>query len=251
MSLDPGQAEAGRSLGLNYIDTMRLIVIPQAFKAILPSLGNEFIVLLKDTSLITVIGGKELVNAAQGIYNRTYEQMFPLVGTALIYLLLVMLFSLTLGWLPSQGMGDGFIPLLKSLVLPSFTLGINSCAMVARMTRSSMLEVIRQDYIYTARAKGVDEKKITTRHMLRNALIPVVTSVGPLIAGILTGSDAKGTFNPTSSIKRSEVAAILNRMFDETMRQMMKRMKSAGKKGGRGMGLPGLGFGGKGGRFGF
>ena len=58
MALDPGQAEAGRSLGLNYVDTMRFIVIPQAFKAILPSLGNEFIVLLKDTSLINVIGGK-------------------------------------------------------------------------------------------------------------------------------------------------------------------------------------------------
>lgn len=93
MSLDPGQAEAGRSLGLNYVDTMRLIVIPQAFKAILPSLSNEFIILLKDTSLITVIGGKELLHAAQGIYGRTYEQMYPLLGTALIYLVLVMIFS--------------------------------------------------------------------------------------------------------------------------------------------------------------
>ena len=93
MSLDPGQAEAGRSLGLNYIDTMRFIVIPQAFKAILPSLGNEFIILLKDTSLITVIGGKELVYAAQGIYGRTYEQMFPLIGIAVMYLALVMVFS--------------------------------------------------------------------------------------------------------------------------------------------------------------
>ena len=93
MALDPGQAEAGRSLGLNYIDTMRFIVIPQAFKAILPSLGNEFIILLKDTSLITVIGGKELVYAAQAIYGRTYEQMFPLVGIACVYLVLVIIFS--------------------------------------------------------------------------------------------------------------------------------------------------------------
>ena len=93
MSLDPGQAEAGRSLGLNYIDTMRFIVIPQAFKAILPSLGNEFIILLKDTSLITVIGGKELVYAAQAVYGRTYEQMFPLVGIALVYLVMVIIFS--------------------------------------------------------------------------------------------------------------------------------------------------------------
>lgn len=93
MSLDPGQAEAGRSLGLGYFDTMVFIVIPQAFKAILPALGNEFIILLKDTSLITTIGGKELLYAAQGIYGRTYEAMFPLVGTACIYLALVMVLS--------------------------------------------------------------------------------------------------------------------------------------------------------------
>ena len=93
MALDPGQAEAGRSLGLNYMDTMRFIVIPQAFKAILPALGNEFIILLKDTSLINIIGGKELVYAAQGVYSRTYEQMYPLIGIALIYLALVLVFS--------------------------------------------------------------------------------------------------------------------------------------------------------------
>ena len=97
MSLAPGQAEAGRSLCLGYIDTMRFIVIPQAFKAILPSLGNEFIILLKDTSLITVIGGKELVYAAQAIYGRTYEQMYPLIGIACIYLALVMVFTWLLG----------------------------------------------------------------------------------------------------------------------------------------------------------
>lgn len=93
MSLDPGQAEAGRSLGLGYMDTMIFIVIPQAFKAILPALGNEFIILLKDTSMITVIGGKELLYAAQGIYGRTYEAMFPLIGIACMYLFLVMILS--------------------------------------------------------------------------------------------------------------------------------------------------------------
>ncbi len=97
MSLDPGQAEAGRSLGLGYIDTMRFIVIPQAFKAILPSLGNEFITLLKDTALIYTIGGEELLYAAKAISTRTYEQMFPLVGSALIYLVLVLIFT----WLQS------------------------------------------------------------------------------------------------------------------------------------------------------
>ena len=93
MNLDRGQSEAGRSLGLSYIDTMRYIVIPQAFRAILPALGNEFIILLKDTSLITVIGGKELVHAAQGIVDRTYEAMYPFFGAAAIYLVMVMIFS--------------------------------------------------------------------------------------------------------------------------------------------------------------
>ena len=97
MAVDPGQMEAGRSLGLNYMTTMVVIIIPQAIRAVLPALGNEFIMLLKDTSLITVIGGKEMVYAAQAIYGRTYEQMFPLIGIACIYLVLVMVFS----WLQS------------------------------------------------------------------------------------------------------------------------------------------------------
>ena len=97
MAVDGGQMEAGRSLGLNYLDTMRFIVIPQAVKAILPALGNEFIILLKDTSLITVIGGKELLYAAQGIMGRTYEPIFPLLGTACIYLVLVLIFTWLLG----------------------------------------------------------------------------------------------------------------------------------------------------------
>ena len=93
MAVDPGQMEAGRSLGLNYMTTMFEIIIPQAIRSILPSLGNEFIMLLKDSSLITVIGGKELLYAAQGVMNRTYEPMFPLLGVAATYLVLVMLFS--------------------------------------------------------------------------------------------------------------------------------------------------------------
>ena len=97
MSVDAGQSEAGRSLGLNYFDTMRFIVIPQAIKAILPALGNEFIVLLKDTSLISVIGGKELLYAARGVVSRTYEAMLPFLGTAAIYLVLVMIFTWLLG----------------------------------------------------------------------------------------------------------------------------------------------------------
>ena len=97
MAVDPGQMEAGRSLGLKYTDTMRFIIVPQAVKAILPALGNEFIVLLKDTSLISVIGGKELLYAARGIVSRTYEAMFPFIGSAVVYLILVLAFTWLLG----------------------------------------------------------------------------------------------------------------------------------------------------------
>ena len=93
MAVDGGQMEAGRSLGLNYFDTMRFIVIPQAIKAILPALGNEFITLLKDTSLINVIGGKEIVYFAQAIITNTYEPMYPYLITAVMYLILVLLFT--------------------------------------------------------------------------------------------------------------------------------------------------------------
>ena len=98
MSLDPGQNEAGRSLGLGYFDTMRFIVIPQAFKAVLPAIGNEIITLLKDTSLISVIGGKEIVYFAQAIITRTYETMYPYLITAVMYLIMVLIFT----WLQSK-----------------------------------------------------------------------------------------------------------------------------------------------------
>ncbi len=103
-------------------------------------------------------------------------------------LLVVMLFALKLGWLPSQGMGEGFVPLLQSLVLPALTLGTGSAGTIARMTRSSMLEVIRQDYISTARSKGVDERAVTYQHMLRNALIPIITAVGLQFGTLLGGA---------------------------------------------------------------
>ncbi len=93
MSVDSGQVEASRSLGMTYGTTMFHIVIPQAFKSILPSLGNEFITLFKDTALISVVGGKELVYAARSIGAKTYNYMFPYVGIAIVYLIMVIIFS--------------------------------------------------------------------------------------------------------------------------------------------------------------
>lgn len=98
-------------------------------------------------------------------------------------LMLILTFSVGLGWLPSGGF-DGW----KSVILPAITLGSGSAAIITRMTRSSMLEVIRQDYIRTARAKGVAEKIVVNKHALKNALIPVITVIGLQFGGLLGGA---------------------------------------------------------------
>ena len=96
MSIDPGQMEAGRSLGFNYIQTMWHIIIPQAFKNVLPALGNEFIVLLKETSVAGYIALEDLTKGADIIRSQTYSPFIPLLSVAAIYLGIVMLLSFLL-----------------------------------------------------------------------------------------------------------------------------------------------------------
>lgn len=93
MSVDRGQMEAGRSLGLSYFTTMRYVVIPQALKNILPALGNELIALLKETSIVTVVGLRDLTKAAQLVTGKIFGGFMPLFGVALVYLGLVLLLS--------------------------------------------------------------------------------------------------------------------------------------------------------------
>ena len=96
MSIDPGQMEAGRSLGFNYIQTMWHIIIPQAFKNVLPALGNEFIVLLKETSVAGYIALEDLTKGGDIIRSQTYSPFMPLLTVAAIYLAIVMLLSFLL-----------------------------------------------------------------------------------------------------------------------------------------------------------
>lgn len=95
MSIDKGQMEAGRSLGFNYLQTMRYIIIPQAFKNVLPALANEFIALLKETSVSGYVAIQDLTRAGNIIRSKTYSAYMPLIGVALIYLAMVM--ALTAG----------------------------------------------------------------------------------------------------------------------------------------------------------
>ncbi len=93
MSIDEGQFEAGRSLGFNYVQTMRYIILPQAFKNVLPALGNEFIVLLKETSVSGYIAMEDLTKGGDIIRSRTYDAFMPLIVVAIIYLVMVLIFS--------------------------------------------------------------------------------------------------------------------------------------------------------------
>ncbi len=97
--------------------------------------------------------------------------------------MLVILFALRLGWLPPSGIGE-----VQHYILPIFACALGGMATTARLTRSSMLEVIRSDYIVTARAKGLSERKVIYRHALRNALIPVITSAGHMFGIMLGGA---------------------------------------------------------------
>ena len=99
MSIDNGQFEAGRSLGFNYRQTMFYIVMPQAFKNVLPALGNEFISLLKETSVSGYIALQDLTKGGDIIRSRTYDAFMPLIAVALIYLVMVLVFSRLVGLL--------------------------------------------------------------------------------------------------------------------------------------------------------
>ena len=96
LAVDKGQTEAGRSLGLRQFQTMRYIVIPQAFKNVLPPLGNEFIVLLKETAILGYVALDDLTRVANQITSRTYEAFMPLIGAALIYFVIIKILTILL-----------------------------------------------------------------------------------------------------------------------------------------------------------
>jgi ABC-type dipeptide/oligopeptide/nickel transport system permease component len=123
-------------------------------------------------------------------------------------LLLIFVFSLHLGWLPATGGGD-----LLHLVMPSVALGMIAAAIIARLTRSSMLEVLGQDYVRTARAKGLGGWSVIGRHALRNALIPVVTVFGLQFGNLLAGAVIVETVFSRPGLGRLIVGGILAKDF--------------------------------------
>jgi ABC-type dipeptide/oligopeptide/nickel transport system permease component len=123
-------------------------------------------------------------------------------------LMLILIFSVRLGWLPSFGEGG-----LEHIVLPALTLGAGAAALIARVTRSSLLEVLGADYLKTARAKGLTEHLVVTRHALKNALIPVLTLLGLELGGLLTGAIVTETVFAYPGIGLLLINSIGNRDF--------------------------------------
>ncbi|MBR2925084.1 MAG: ABC transporter permease [Clostridia bacterium] len=124
---------------------------------------------------------------------------------------LLIIFSTKLGWLPANGASQG------GLILPIITLGLYPMAYITRLTRSSMLDVLGQDYIRTARAKGVSGGKIIFGHALKNSLIPVITYFGPMLAFIVTGSMVVEQIFAVPGIGRQFVSSITNRDYTMIM----------------------------------
>ncbi|MBE5794851.1 MAG: ABC transporter permease [Clostridiales bacterium] len=124
---------------------------------------------------------------------------------------LLIIFSTKLGWLPANGASQG------GLILPVITLGLYPMAYITRLTRSSMLDVLGQDYIRTARAKGVSGAKIIFGHALKNSLIPVITYFGPMLAFIVTGSMVVEQIFAVPGIGRQFVSSITNRDYTMIM----------------------------------
>jgi peptide/nickel transport system permease protein len=131
-------------------------------------------------------------------------------------ILFIMIFSVRLGWLPTGGytdINDDLADHIKRMIMPSFALGFASAGLLARLVRSSMLETLREDYVRTARAKGLSARAVVVRHALRNALIPAVTVVGLLIGTLLGGAVVTETVFTIPGMGRLVVQSVLRRDY--------------------------------------
>jgi peptide/nickel transport system permease protein len=140
---------------------------------------------------------------------------FSVPSFVLAYIV-ILCFSVWLGWLPVQGyasLSEGFTPFIEHLILPSIALGLIYGALIARITRAAMLEVLSQDYIRTAQAKGLTEGKVLLGHALRNAAIPIVTVIGIGIALLIGGVIVTETVFAIPGVGRLTVDAILRRDY--------------------------------------
>jgi peptide/nickel transport system permease protein len=183
------------------------------------------VVLAASALLLSTLGGIALGVLSAARRNSLIDRLSALAslfGASMpsfwLGIVLMVIFALWLGWLPASGMfapygGGGAGDLLSHLVLPTITLAAASLTIIARLTRSTMLEVLGQDYVRTARAKGVRESFVVVRHALRNALIPTVTVVGVQAGYLLGGAVLTETVFAWPGVGTLMVQGILARDF--------------------------------------
>ena len=159
-------------------------------------------------SILIAIPLGVLAAVKQGTLFDNASMVVSLIGISMpafwLALMLMLKFSLQLKWFPVQGANDGW----RSYVLPAIAIGFMNMAAIARTTRSSMLETIRQDYIRTARSKGISEQEVISHHAFRNALIPTVTIVGVQLGGLLGGAVLTETVFAWPGLGRLMVEAV-------------------------------------------
>lgn len=179
--------------------------------AVLPS---TFYLTLAGLGMAIVLGTLLGITAAvrQNTWMDTLSMVLALLGVSMpsfwLGLLLVFTFSLRLGWFPATGSGGW-----ERMVMPAFTLGFGAAAVIARLVRSSMLEILRLDFIRVARAKGLEERRVIYRHALKNAMIPVLTVIGLEFGRLLGGTVVIETVFARPGIGRLIVDAILKKDF--------------------------------------
>lgn len=199
-------------LGRSYISGVSVT------KSLQQKLPNTFRLAISALVVSTIMGIS--IGVISAVYRNTWLD-HTAMAVALFFIstpvfwfgmILIYIFSMTLGWTPVSGMGEGAFS-IKHMILPAVTLGSRFAAFLARYTRSVMLEIISEDYIRTARAKGLKERKVILKHALRNVMIPVVTVIGMNFASLLNGSVLTETIFAWPGFGRYVVTAIKKRDF--------------------------------------
>jgi peptide/nickel transport system permease protein len=223
-------AELRTRLGLNdppvgqYLKMMGNIVTGDLGRSIITrepvvrEFANRLPVTLK-LALLSVVFAS-LIGIAVGIISAVYQNslldrivmFFTLAGISVpvfwYALIMILLVIFQLRWLPQTGLGDGS---LKYFILPAFVLGTRAAAFIARITRSAMLEIIRQDFIRTARSKGLSERLVIYKHALRNVMIPVATVIGLDLASFIDGAYLTEYVFNIPGLGRYGLVSLLNR----------------------------------------
>lgn len=207
------QGDLGESLALN-----RSVLTALAERA------EPTIILTLFSLIIAVVVGLATGILSAAYHNRTADQVIStlaLVGVSIpnfwLGLLLILVFSVNFGWFPAAGyppiFEEGLFSSLRHLVLPAIALGLSQASIISRITRSTMLDVFRQDFVRTATAKGLSTRIVVLRHVLVNALIPVLTVIGLVLAALLSGAVVVETVFAIPGLGRLVISSIGRRDY--------------------------------------